>query len=112
MTSIAADTAATLFAILALLMAAKPLCRCIPEWLFDQSSKAINDFTGPASSLLVAALFLQHIYAIGNKTTNQAKAVLGQAVLLLTDLNLDLASDPTADRHARWLYLSILFADQ
>ncbi|PVH87115.1 hypothetical protein DL98DRAFT_566859 [Cadophora sp. DSE1049] len=112
MTSITADTAAALFAILALLMATKPLCRCIPEWLFDQSTNAVNDFTGPASSLLVAALFIQHIYAIGNKTTNQAKAVLGQAVLLVRDLDLEQASEPTGDSHARWLYLSILFADQ
>ncbi|KAH7400277.1 hypothetical protein BKA64DRAFT_671498 [Cadophora sp. MPI-SDFR-AT-0126] len=112
MTGIAADVAAALFATLALLMATKPLCRCIPEWLFDQSTKCINVFTGPASIPLVAALFVQHIYAIGNKSTNQAKAVLGQAVLLVRDVDLERASELTGDRHAHWLYLSILFADQ
>lgn len=72
MTSIAA-----LFAIFAMLIVIKPLCRCISEWPFEQSINASNAFTGLASLPLVTALFVQHIYAIGNKTTNQAKDFLG-----------------------------------
>jgi hypothetical protein len=69
-------------------------------------------FVGPPTISVAVALMLQYTSATGIKTSNQANALLAQAIHVARILRLDSLDKEQPNMFNAWLYLTMVFSDQ